>query len=67
MAGALNVRLAGDAWYFGVKHEKPVIGDDLRPIQVEDIKRANRLLYRTAWIGLLVCLLIKGILLWLFQ
>ena len=64
MAGALGVKLAGDAWYFGKKHEKPVIGDDLRPIQVEDIQRANSLLYRTAWIGLLVCLLIKGSLLW---
>lgn len=64
MAGALGVRLAGDAWYFGEKHEKPVIGEDLRPIQAGDIQKANCLLYRTAWIGLLVCLSVKGVLLW---
>lgn len=45
MAGALRVRLAGDAWYFGKLHEKPYIGDDLRKIEAEDIVRANRMLY----------------------
>lgn len=29
MAGALQVQLAGDAWYFGKKHEKPTIGDPI--------------------------------------
>ena len=45
MAGALGVELAGDAWYFGELHKKPTLGDSLRPIQPEDIRRANRLLY----------------------
>ncbi len=44
-AGALHVRLAGDAWYFGKLHKKPYIGDDDRPIETEDIRRANRLMY----------------------
>ncbi|MCD8148763.1 MAG: cobalamin biosynthesis protein, partial [Clostridiales bacterium] len=44
-AGALGVQLAGDAWYFGVKHEKPTIGDALRPVEEEDIVRVNRLMY----------------------
>lgn len=48
-AGALRVRLAGDAWYFGVLHEKPTIGDESRPVEPEDIARANRLMY-TAFI-----------------
>ena len=42
-AGALGVRLAGPASYFGVVHDKPTIGDDLRPIEPGDITAANRL------------------------
>ena len=51
MAGALQVQLAGDAWYFGKKHEKPTIGDPIRPVEIADIARANRLLYagECAW------------------
>lgn len=49
-AGALRVRLAGDAWYFGALHKKPFIGDDLRPVEPEDIRRANRLLYMTSFL-----------------
>lgn len=43
-AGALNVELAGPAYYFGILHEKPVIGDANRQIETEDIKRANALM-----------------------
>ncbi len=53
-AGALGVRLAGDAWYFGELHRKPYIGDDLRPIENEDIRRANRLMYLTSVLTLIV-------------
>ena len=44
-AGALGVRLAGDAYYFGELHKKEYIGDALREIENEDIRRANRLMY----------------------
>lgn len=44
-AGALGICLAGDAWYFGVLHKKPTIGDERRPVTAEDIVRANRLMY----------------------
>lgn len=44
-AGALHLRLAGDAWYFGILHKKPYIGDDDRQIQPADIRRANRLMF----------------------
>ena len=44
-AGALGVQLAGDAWYFGVLHRKPTIGDDTRPVEPEDIVRVNRMMY----------------------
>lgn len=47
-AGALGVELAGDAWYFGVLHKKPTIGDGVREVEAEDIARANRLLYGTS-------------------
>lgn len=47
-AGALGLRLAGNASYFGVVHEKPYIGDWNREIEAEDIERANQLLYVTA-------------------
>lgn len=56
-AGALGVRLAGDAVYFGKVVKKPYIGDERRKIEVEDIRRAGRLLYLTAWSGEMLCLL----------
>ena len=49
-AGALQVRLAGDAYYFGKLVKKPYIGDDLRPIETEDIRRACRLMMTTAYL-----------------
>lgn len=55
-AGALDVALAGDAWYFGKLVEKPTIGDALRPVEAADIVRANRLLYATASLSLVLCL-----------
>ena len=53
-AGALHVRLAGDAYYFGKLHKKPYIGDDDRPIESEDIRRANRLMYVSAVLMLII-------------
>ena len=60
MAGALRVRLAGDAYYFGVLCKKPYIGDALRPIETEDILRAHKALYATAYLLLLLALLLRG-------
>ncbi|OPX45729.1 cobalamin biosynthesis protein CbiB [Ruminiclostridium hungatei] len=53
-AGALNVQLAGDAYYFGRLVKKPYIGDGIRNIQIEDIPAAARLMYTTAVIALMV-------------
>ncbi|EHI58873.1 adenosylcobinamide-phosphate synthase CbiB, partial [Hungatella hathewayi] len=53
-AGAFQVQLAGNAWYFGTLYEKPTIGDDIRPIEADDIQRANRLLYMTSVLAVLV-------------
>lgn len=53
-AGALNIRLAGDAYYFGKLHKKEYIGDNNRSVENEDIRRANRLMYCTSVIILML-------------
>lgn len=55
-AGALSIRLAGDASYFGKTVKKPYIGEALREVEYEDIKRANHLMYVTAWLCEMLCL-----------
>ena len=58
-AGALDVQLAGNAYYFGKFYEKPTIGDDIREINYDDIKKANRLLYCTSFISIVIISVIK--------
>jgi len=53
-AGALGVRLGGNASYFGKLCEKPTIGDPLRPIRRADVSKACRLMYGAS--GLLLAL-----------
>lgn len=53
-AGALGVQLAGPNYYFGSLVEKPTIGDPDRPVEAEDIPRANRLMTATAVLALLL-------------
>ena len=61
-AGALNVQLAGPASYFGDYYKKPTIGDAVRPIEPEDIRRANRMMYAESLLALALGLVIRGIL-----
>ena len=66
-AGALHLRLAGDAWYFGKLHKKPYIGDDDRPVEPADIRRANKLMYVTSVFMLIIsaaarCIIFGGLL-----
>lgn len=56
-AGALGIQLAGDASYFGKIVKKPYIGDSVRAVEYEDIRRVNRLMYLTAWLSVIICLL----------
>ena len=58
-AGALDIQLAGDACYFGKVYKKKFIGDNIRNIEIDDIKRANILLYATAVFGTVVMAGIK--------
>ncbi|MFA9376660.1 MAG: adenosylcobinamide-phosphate synthase CbiB [Lachnotalea sp.] len=60
-AGALNVMLAGDAYYFGKLFEKKTIGDNNRNIEPEDIRKINKLMYTTAILGLIIFTIIKGV------
>jgi adenosylcobinamide-phosphate synthase len=61
MAGALGIQLAGPACYFGQQKEKPFIGDREREVEIADISRANKLLYVTAIMGLILFLAVSGI------
>ena len=56
-AGALGVQLAGDAYYFGKLYKKPTIGDPLRPVEYEDIRRVNRLMYAAVCLALVLAVL----------
>ena len=62
-AGVLRVQLAGDAVYFGKLVKKKYIGDRLREIEYEDIKRANRLMYITAFLCELLSVAVMSIVL----
>jgi adenosylcobinamide-phosphate synthase len=59
-AGALHVRLAGDAYYFGKLYKKPYIGDDLRPVEIEDIARVNRLMMTASVLSMVVLGAVKA-------
>ena len=61
-AGALGIRLAGDACYFGKIVKKPFIGDARRDIEYEDIKRVNKLMYITSWLCEMICLMLMVVL-----
>lgn len=64
MAGALGVRLAGPASYFGKVYQKLTIGDPLREIEPEDILRANRLMVTGSVLCLLLLAGIRGVIVW---
>ena len=58
-AGALNVQLGGDAYYFGKLYRKKTIGDDIRPVDSGDIKLAIRLMYAASVICLGLALTVR--------
>ena len=59
MAGALGVRLCGPASYFGVPHDKPYVGNEERPVEPEDIRRACRMELAGSWLCLGLLALIR--------
>lgn len=61
-AGALQIQLAGDACYFGKIVKKPYLGDPVRPVEYEDIRRANYLMYKMTYFCEIICLLVLWLL-----
>ena len=60
-AGALHLRLAGDASYGGKLHRKPYIGDNDRPVEAADIRKANQLMYGASIAALAICVILRSI------
>ena len=60
-AGALRVRLAGDAVYGGVVPKKEYIGDPLKEIEPTDITRAGRMMYAASFVTLLLGILLREV------
>ena len=61
-AGALGVQLAGPAYYFGEYYAKPTIGDAKRPIEPEDIRSANRMMYAESLLALALGVAVRAFL-----
>ncbi|NLB09368.1 MAG: cobalamin biosynthesis protein CobD [Clostridiales bacterium] len=62
MAGALGIALGGASRYGGVLIEKPVLGDPLRTAEIEDIKRAQTIMWRTTVLTLVLVLVYRALL-----
>lgn len=58
MAGALNIQLGGGNYYFGKFVFKPTIGDNIKEIEIQDIKHTSKVLYLSSFIGFLFSILI---------
>ncbi|MFW5392104.1 adenosylcobinamide-phosphate synthase CbiB [Yersinia sp. 2544 StPb PI] len=59
VAGALGVRLGGPNDYFGVRVEKPWIGDERREVALDDIPRTIHLMLMASLLALLLFALIR--------
>lgn len=58
-AGLLRIQLGGKASYFGKVSMKPTMGDPLKTIDVDDLKKCSRLLYGTSLVGFIILYTIK--------
>ncbi len=52
VAGALNIQLGGGNYYHGIYVDKPTIGDDVNPVNINHIKQTNHLIYGACTIAL---------------
>jgi adenosylcobinamide-phosphate synthase len=58
-AGLLGVQLGGDNIYFGQVVKKPKIGDKLKELDKEDIKKTTEIMYRSEILLVLIWILIN--------
>lgn len=61
-AGALNIMLGGDNYYGGKLVHKKTMGDNIREVEVEDIYIANKLMYVTSMVCLIMGVIVMIIL-----
>lgn len=54
-AGALGIQLGGPSTYGGIRHDKPLLGDAERQIELDDIQRGVRLLWLSSLSCMAVC------------
>ena len=62
-AGALGLALGGSSTYGGKLVEKPVIGEEIKKADAEDIRRVNRLMFATEDVAFIIFIVIAGIIL----
>ncbi len=60
-AGCMHIRILGDAYYFGELHKKEYMGDAGKKITPDSIRKVNRLLYGTVFVGMCFFILVKSI------
>lgn len=60
-AGALDIQLGGTHDYFGKPVVKPTIGDNIRKVEYDDIKKCNQLLYAAAILMAVACILVRSL------
>lgn len=66
-AGALDIQLGGTHDYFGKPVVKPTIGDNIRKVEYEDIKKCNQLLYAAAILMAVACILVRILLIMMIR
>ncbi|MCR4999701.1 MAG: adenosylcobinamide-phosphate synthase CbiB [Lachnospiraceae bacterium] len=59
IAGAFGVQLAGEAFYFGKRYDKPYIGDATNEIVPEHILRVNRIFLVSSLLATVLCALVR--------
>ena len=65
-AGALQLQLLGDSYYFGKLVKKKTIGDNIRNVKIQDIITVNNLMYTTAILSLVAFCFIRYLCLIMF-
>lgn len=58
-AGALGIQFGGKISYFGQEYDKPTIGDRSKNFDIEDIKKAIKILYVVSFLATLIFVLTK--------